>query len=227
MKPEHLKSPFSWQDRQITIKDRIFYVPDQLESYESFRFPGWQHPDVFAKDLPIRIEYCSGNGAWIAAKAKEDSQSNWVAIEKRFVRVRKIWSKLKNENLDNLFVVCGEGYRTTQLYFPSSSVAEVFINFPDPWPKKRHAKHRIVQPHFVQEVWRILKEGCLFTLVTDDAVYSSIMIEVLKGCKGFEPCFPDPHFVTDFPGYGTSYFEDLWRSKGKAIHYHQFRKVVS
>jgi tRNA (guanine-N7-)-methyltransferase len=61
-------------------------------------------------------------------------------------------------------------------------------------------------------------------LVTDDLDYSSQMIQVLQQSPYFESCYPAPFFVTELPDYGTSYFEDLWRQKGKQIRYHQFRK---
>lgn len=224
MKPEDLKSPFSWKDRSILIKDRILYVPSHYYNFDSFSFPGWNQSTIFSKQQPIKIEYCSGNGAWIASKAISEPSVNWVAIEIQFERVRKIWSKLKNHGLENLFIMCGEGYCITHQYFPSESVQEVFLNFPDPWPKNYHAKHRIVQLPFIQEICRILKKEGIFTLVTDDERYSKIMIQVLKKCEGFTSVFPDPYYVEELTGYGTSYFEDLWRQQGKTIYYHQFIK---
>lgn len=226
MKPEDLKSPFTWDQRHIVIQDRVWYVPDQYEDYTSFSFPGWGNPQLFDQALPICIEYCSGNGAWVAAKAKAQPECNWIAIERKFDRVRKIWSKVKNYDLSNLLIVCGEGFRVTQHYFPPSSVQSVFINFPDPWPKKRHAKHRLIQVPFVEEIHRILQPTGVLTLVTDDESYSNNMIEVLHQVAGFQSLFGNPHYVTDYLDYGTSYFEDLWRQKGKVIRYHAFRKEV-
>jgi tRNA (guanine-N7-)-methyltransferase len=227
MKPEDLKSPFTWEQRRVLIQDRVWYVPDQCEDtdYTGFSFPGWANRQLFDQERPICIEYCSGNGAWIAAKARVHAEYNWVAIERKFDRVRKIWSKIKNFELPNLLAICGEGYRITHYYLPSSTVRSVFINFPDPWPKKRHAKHRIIQVPFIREVHRILQPGGVLTMVTDDEAYSKIMIEVLHQVAGFESVFPDPYYVTHYPDYGTSYFEDLWRQKGKSIHYHAFRKL--
>lgn len=141
------------------------------------------------------------------------------------MRARKIWSKIKNYELDNLFVICGEGFLATRHYFPSDSVQEVFINFPDPWPKRRHANFRIVQTPFIREMQRILKQDGLLTMVTDDKDYSAAMIKVLLDCDGFDSVYPSPYFVTDNEDYGTSYFEDLWRQKGKEIYYHQFKKA--
>jgi tRNA (guanine-N7-)-methyltransferase len=224
MKPSDLKAPFPWNNRQVLIEDRIFYVPTRCETYDDFSFPGWNHPLLFNNDNPIRIEYCSGNGAWIAEKASANPLINWVAVEKKFTRARKIWSKIKNNDLQNLIVLCGEGLKATHLFLPSESFEAAYINFPDPWPKKRHAKNRLIRPPFIENVWRILKPQATFTLVTDDPDYSSRMIEEMHRHPGFKSCFPDPFYITDLPGYGTSYFELLWREKGKTIRFHQFQK---
>lgn len=224
MKPAQLKCPFSWEQRHVTVHDRVWYVPLSYDRYETFSFPGWDHPNLFVRNQPIHIEYCSGNGAWIAEKAQNNPGINWVAVEMDFDRVRKIWAKIKNFALDNLLVVSAEGWTMTRHYVPSETVEQVYINFPDPWPKTRHAKHRIVQNSFVQEVWRILKPGGSFTLVTDDAAYSAWMINVLSRCSGFASYYPSPYYQTELPDYGSSYFEDLWRGKGKEIRYHQYHK---
>lgn len=224
MRPENLKSPFSWENRQIRIQDKVWFIPDYYENYADFQFPGWDHQEIFGNSNPVFIEYCSGNGSWIAAKALQNPQLNWVAVELKFARVRKIWSKIKNLKLNNLFVICGEGLLTTRHYLANESIEGVFVNFPDPWPKKRHAKHRIIKPEFVKEMSRILKKQGNMTLVTDDETYSKEMIEVCLAEANFFSQYPDPYFVHELPGYGTSYFEDLWREKGKNIFYHQFLK---
>lgn len=224
MKPANLKSPFTWDQRHIVVHDRVWYVPDQFDDFASYSFPGWDHPDFFSSKGPVCIEFCSGNGAWIAAKAQAQPDHHWVGVELKFERVRKIWSKIKNYQLTNLLAVCGEGLRITKHYIPNESVEAVYINFPDPWPKRRHAKYRIVQSPFIEEMHRILKPGGTLIMVTDDESYSRHMIAVLLRAPGFQSEFGAPFFRLEYPGYGTSYFEDLWREKGKDIRYHVFRK---
>lgn len=222
MKPSNLKAPFAWNECRPMIQDRIIYAPLTIGRTEELQFPGWNDSSLFGNDQPICIEYCSGNGLWIAAKAEANPEINWVAVEKKFMRVKKIWSKIKNLNLKNLIVVCGEAYETTRRYFPSGSFASAYINFPDPWPKRRHARHRLIQPRFIDEVSRVLKPGSIFSLVTDDVDYSQNMLKEMNGHCGFESCYPAPYYVTTLEGYGSSYFEELWREQGKTIHYHQF-----
>lgn len=224
MKPKNLKPPTNWENREVIIQDRVWYVPEYYDRYDEFKFPGWNSPDLFGNNNPVHVEYCSGNGAWIEAKALSHPHVNWVAVEKKFERVRKIWSKIQNNKINNLIVLCGEGFLATSLYFPKHSVSEVFVNFPDPWPKRAHAKHRIINPSFVEEMNRILTAKGMMTLVTDDVDYSAIMVDCLLGNASFESTCPDPFYHTDHQGYGSSYFEQLWREKGREIRYHQFRK---
>ncbi len=224
MKPKNLKSPRTWKDRCVLIEDRVWYIPKFYDAFAEFIFPGWDAPELFGNTNPVMIEYCSGNGAWIAAKAQAYPQFNWVAVEKKFERVKKIWSKLKNLELNNLIIISGEGLSTTSHYFPDKSVSEIFINFPDPWPKRCHAKHRIISPVFVEQMNRTLTDSGKATLVTDDEDYSTIMIHCMLDHPNFESIYPEPHFTNEHQSYGTSYFDQLWREMGKKIRYHQFKK---
>lgn len=222
MKPKMLKHPFSWDERKVLIKDQVWYVPEYYDQYESFPFPGWEHEDLFHNKKPVMVEYCSGNGTWLSAKAQQFPEYNWVGVEKQFKRVRKLWSKAKNQSIHNMIALCGEAYTATRHYFPTESIHDIFINFPDPWPKNKHAKHRLIHREFVHEMWRILRSEGTVTVVTDDDHYSAQVIEEMH--PRFKSVFAPPYFVTQFEGYGSSFFEELWRSQGKTIRYHQFRK---
>lgn len=224
MKPEDLKWPYPWEERRVLMQDRVWHVPvlenDRLDAYS---FPGWAHSDFFNNALPVKLEYCSGNGSWIAGKSKAFPDSNWVAVEMKFPRVKKIWSKVKNQQLDNLIAVCGEATDVTSRFIPSSSISELFINFPDPWPKRRHAKYRLIQPAFVSEMSRVLQEGSFLNFVTDSKEYSQWTIEMIGKSRHFVSYYPSPYFLTEDSGYGTSYFDALWREKGRLIYYHKFQ----
>jgi tRNA (guanine-N7-)-methyltransferase len=218
--------PFTWAERKVCINDQVLFYPPQTE-IRSFQFPGWESSELFGNSWPVCVEYCSGNGTWILERAKNDLSVNWVAIEKRVDRAKKIWSKLKNYNLRNMLLGLGEGLSLTKACFPQNCVDQVFINFPDPWPKRRHAKNRIVSPPFVEELFRILKIGGSVTLVTDDENYSNIMIKVMSSHPGFSSMLPSPYFEQAHEDYGTSFFESLFRSQGKIIRMHKFERISS
>lgn len=224
MKPSDLKTGLTWEERRPYIEDRIFHVPPFYHQYETFTLPGWEDSLLFGNKNPVCIEYCAGNGDWVVDQAKRDPRLNWVAVEKQFDRVRKIWSKIKNNALSNLIIVCGEAMTFTRHYLPSSSLEGAFINFPDPWPKQRHYKHRLMSASFIQELHRVLQPTKRVTFVTDDSQYLDETIDLFVSHSPFKPIFALPYFTTDMPGYGTSWFETLWREKGRLIYYSQFDK---
>ncbi len=228
MKPKDLKCPFKWETRRPLVHDRVLFVPTYFDRHHEWTFPGFSDPGIFGNEHPVLVEYCSGNGDWVVAKAMEFPGLNWIAVEKRFDRVRKIWSKMKNQGVNNLLIVCGEALTFSRFYLPSSSIDEVFVNFPDPWPKRGHAKHRLIQTPFAEECARVVQPGGNMTLVTDDDDYSQQMIALLTAHQYWASRFPDPYHVTSWPGYGDSFFDALWRAKGCVIRYHQFeRKATS
>ena len=207
----------------------IWYVGESGGYPEKeFTFPGWDHPEVFGTMAkPLHIEYCSGNGSWIAEKATAHPEIHWVAIERKCARVKKIWSKAQKMKLSNLFVIWAEGHFVTSRFFSNNSIASIFINFPDPWPKRKHAKHRLIQPAFAKELARILIENGTLTLVTDDVAYSTWAIQVFTEAEGLAPCYSHPFYTTSEENYGSSYFDTLWRAKGRAIRNHRFIKIKS
>jgi len=227
MKPKDLKALFSWEERKPYLDGPLFYVPNFFEKHDKALFPGWEDPQIFAAKQPIYIEYCSGNGDWILKKAMENPHLNWVAVEYQFERVRKIWAKIKNFNLSNLFIISGEAMTFTKNYISDASVEKVFVNFPDPWPKKRHHKHRLMQTSFIEELYRILLPNGGITFVTDDSDYLQWTLDLLLKNLRFQSLHPEPYYATNLFNYGSSYFESLWKEKGKTLHYVEFIKKPS
>lgn len=226
-KPKDLRSPTTSVFSPPVIQDKVWYFP-ALSDPSLFHFPGWISSDLFENNLPIFVEFCSGNGTWIAEKAIQFPQINWLAVEKRFDRTRKIWSKIKNCNLKNLVVACAEGLSLSKHFFPQSSIKQIFVNFPDPWPKKRHAKHRFISPLLFEEASRTLQDGGLLTLVTDDESSSELFLELAKSSTlPLINTLSYPGYKSPPEDYGTSFFDSLFRNQGKEIRYHEIAKVLS
>jgi tRNA (guanine-N7-)-methyltransferase len=221
MKPKDLKPPFNWETRQPTFYRDVLFVPTFYQEHHTWSSPEWDGHFIFS-GIPLHIEYCSGNGDWIAAKAKANPAVNWVAVEKCFDRVRKIWSKKENFNLSNLLIVCGKALDFTTYYLPDSCADAVYVNFPDPWPKKKHAKHRIIRSPFIEEMSRVVKEKGSATIVTDDLEYSEQILGEMTGEGSWNCGYPPPHFNTEYPDYGASFFGDLFKGQGKEIRYMKF-----
>lgn len=220
--PADLRIPFVWKDRHTVLLDRFLYIPGYYQQHNEWKILPWKDPAMFGNDHPVVIEYCSGNGQWICDRAKNNPHLNWVAVEKRFDRSRKIWVRLHREKLANLIIVCGEAIAYTKHYVPPCSVSEIYVNFPDPWPKLRHAKHRLICTEFLEQIEKIItpKGKAIFT--TDDRSYVDQMLEVVSGQVYWKPLSPSPYFTTEWPDFGSSYFCDLWKGKGRCIHHLPF-----
>lgn len=214
------KIPCSFENRKPLLQDRFLFIPGFYEAIGEHG-PVLDFADLFQNENPVQIEYCSGNGSWIAKKAEENPHLNWVAVEKDFERARKIWLKAKKQNLKNLFLVFGEAFTFTQYYLKDQTVENIFINFPDPWPKRRHMKKRLANAAFMEMVKKKIKPRGRATFATDHREMALFMIDSALESK-WVPVFPKPYFITELEGYGNSYFEELFRSKGKSIHYMQF-----
>ena len=196
MKPKNLKFPYSWEERIPAVYEGVLIVPQHFDEHEAYDFS-----HLFPKD-PNQL---------------------WVAVEKQFERVRKIWSKMRNEGIENLLIVCGEALTFTQHYLNENAADEIFVNFPDPWPKTRHAKHRLIQSPFVDAITRVVKPSGRAVYATDHPQYAQQMIAEMEQHDLWESVFPKPYYVSEWEEYGWSWFQDLWKKKGRNFHFIQYR----
>ncbi|NGX48948.1 MAG: tRNA (guanine-N(7)-)-methyltransferase [Candidatus Anoxychlamydiales bacterium] len=220
MKKSDLVIPFKYEDRRPIILHRFLYVPDNYDFHDEFR-----DKITFENDNEINIEYCSGNGEWIVDRAKKNPNINFIAVEMKFLRARQIWLKMHKENIKNLFVVKSEAFIFTKHYLKDCFASDVFINFPDPWPKKKHAKNRLIKKEFLQEVNRVQKKDETITVVTDHEDYRDEIINEFLKVKEYRSIFKEPYFEQDTKGFGSSFFSTLFQSKDKAINYIKFSRI--
>ncbi len=224
MKPKDLRFPYSWEERKPLLQDNILFIPHYYFCHENWTMP--QFSTIFRNDKPINAEFCSGNGEWVINKALKQPECNWIAVEKNFDRVRKIWSKRENLQLKNLLIVSGYAEELTKYYLPDHCLSNVFVNFPDPWPKDKHAKNRLFQPTFIENLSRKLIDSAMAYLVTDDFDYLQQMIREMLKNTHWTAYFPHPFYRQNPSHYGESWFERLWKKKGRNIFhaYFQLRK---
>jgi tRNA (guanine-N7-)-methyltransferase len=221
VKPKNLKFPFTWEERQPAVHEGVLIVPQHYDRHHL-----WEVPEgVFPEGRPICVEFCSGNGDWILEKAKKYPERFWIAVEMQFERVRKIWSKMRNMGVENLLIVCGMAQEFAKFYLPKNLVDEMYVNFPDPWPKERHAKHRLIQTSFIDWISPTMKRGGKATFATDDPPYSQQMIEVMLSHPHWQASFEAPHYIQDWQDYGDSWFKNLWEGKGRNFFYMQFERL--
>lgn len=141
--------------------------------------------DVFDRIAPLTIEIGFGMGDSLAETAKNFPDINFIGIEVHKPGVAKLMRLLNNQSSTNVKLYRADAIEVLKRCVPDNSVDEICLFFPDPWPKKKHHKRRIVQPDFCQLVRQKLKVGGHFHAATDWENYAEHMLDILETADGF------------------------------------------
>ncbi len=141
---------------------------------------------AFERPAPLVLEIGFGSGEALAWMAAREPEKNFVGIEVHEPGVGRLVRELANEGLGNVRIAMRDAVEVLADQVKSASLAEVRVYFPDPWPKKRHHKRRIVQSGFVECIADRLEPGGILHLATDWAPYARWMIEVIDRCEGLD-----------------------------------------
>lgn len=145
---------------------------------------------VFGNDRPVILEIGFGNGDATWRMAEAEPQHNFLAVEVHRPGVGRLLLELEERGIGNVRVVCADAVEVLREHVPQESLDGVRIYFPDPWPKKRHHKRRILQPAFVGLLAARMRSGAILHLATDWAPYAEHMLEVLRGSDRFANLSP-------------------------------------
>ncbi len=132
------------------------------------------------------LEIGFGNGEALAAAAAAHPENNYLGIEVHRPGVGSLLRRLETQDLRNVRVMLGDASEILAQRIPDASLTAVHLFFPDPWPKKRHHKRRLVQPEFAALVARKLEAGGYFHLATDWPAYAEHMVSVMSRIEGLD-----------------------------------------
>jgi tRNA (guanine-N7-)-methyltransferase len=139
-------------------------------------------PSLFGRDAPCTLEIGFGNGDHLAARAVAEPQRNFLGVEVHRPGIGHLLRAAAAANLVNLRVAEQDAVVLLRERIAPDTLDEVQILFPDPWPKKRHHKRRLIQPEFAALVASRLRHGGRLHVATDWAPYAEQMRVVLDGC---------------------------------------------
>ena len=134
---------------------------------------------LFGNDRPAVLEIGFGNGESLAAMAAAAPERNFVGVEVHRPGVGHLLLEIERRGLTNLRLLRVDAQALLAEGLATASLAGVNLFFPDPWPKKRHHKRRIVQPAFAERLARVIAPGGLFHAATDWEPYAEHMLAVL------------------------------------------------
>jgi tRNA (guanine-N7-)-methyltransferase len=156
---------------------------------------------LFPKAQPLEVELGAGDGSFLAKYAEAHREHNFIGVERLLGRLRKIEKKSLRAGLENVALFRIEASYFLEFLLPEKSVSALHVYFPDPWPKRKHRKNRLVNEPFAELVGKVLLPGGTIFLRTDDADYFSQMTRVFGANPGFDKREVPAEllsFVTDF-----------------------------
>lgn len=141
---------------------------------------------LFGRDARRSLEIGFGNGDTLAELARRHPDEDFLGVEVHRPGVGRLLNALQAGGLTNVRVACDDAVKLCSECLPDASLDAVLIYFPDPWPKKRHHKRRLLQPEFAALLARRLKPGGRLHFATDWEDYAAQALAVLAACPGLE-----------------------------------------
>jgi tRNA (guanine-N7-)-methyltransferase len=167
---------------------------------------------IFGNAQPVVLEIGSGKGRFLIATATERPDCNLVGIEKSLHYHRVIRERVEKRQLTNVRLINHDAFPVLQKMVPDASVAEVHIYFPDPWPRPKEQKRRIVRVEVLEEIKRVLVEGGSGIYVTDHRQYFEKAAPLIEQVFRAERRVPGP----DDPP--RTNYEAKYRAEGRPIY---------
>ncbi len=184
-------------------------------------------PDAeFGRQAPRVLEIGFGNGASFCAQVQATPGQDFIGIEVYRTGVARALRAAAAADLCNLRVFCADAVEVLAQALPPACIDRVQIYFPDPWPKKRHHKRRLLQTEFAGRLARVLKPDGRLLLATDWADYAEQMLAVLNAHPAFANLSGNGTFVERPPERPLTRFERRGLKLGHAVFDLAFRRVA-
>ena len=167
--------------------------------------------DVFGNANPVQLELGIGKGRFLIDAAQRHPQINYLGVDWANKYLKIAHQRCIKRNLDNVRLARADAREFVEFFLLSGSVEAVHVYFPDPWPKKRHHKRRLINQAFLADVVRILEPRGQLRLATDHAEYFQVMVDELKVCEELSET------SADWDGVRTNY-EEKFLAVGLPIH---------
>jgi tRNA (guanine-N7-)-methyltransferase len=177
---------------------------------------------IFGRTAPVDLEIGAGKGRFLLERAAAEPDRDILAVERALAYHRLCCQRAARRGLANVRLLRTSAEDLLLRLLAPGSVDTVFILFPDPWPKTRHHKRRLVKPEVVAALHRALATGGRLLVKTDHAAYAEVIAEVLGGAAGFSALDP----AVAFAGLPLTGFEHKYRDQGRSIYPFAIEKVV-
>lgn len=173
--------------------------------------------ELFGNSNPVVLEIGSGKGRFLLNSAATRPDRNFIGIEKSLHYHRVIVHRAERAGLSNVRVINHDAFAVLSRMLPSGSVTEIHIYFPDPWPRPRERKRRLIREEVLEQLERVLSPTGFGVYVTDYAEYFEKSVPLLSEVFAVEA-----GQVRD--GDPRTNYEAKYRQQGRPIYQLTFRK---
>lgn len=168
----------------------------------------------FEKEAPLFIEIGMGKGQFIVEMARQHPENNYIGMELQTVATGYALKKQLENKLPNLQLVRANGAALTE-YFEKDEVDGIYLNFSDPWPKKRQAKRRLTYPTFLKQYQSVMKKQGHIEFKTDNrGLFEYSIVSMNNFGMEFDQIWLDLHATPDLTGNVLTEYEEKFRKKG-------------
>jgi tRNA (guanine-N7-)-methyltransferase len=205
MRLKHIKG----SEEKVSLSKVVIKNPEQYKGK-------WK--SVFNNKNKIYLEIGMGKGSFLIEHARRNKKVNYIGFEKYPSVLLNALETIENENLTNIKIICADAYKVDEIFY--KEISKLYLNFSDPWPKKRHIKRRLTSDVFLKKYNSIFKGLKVIEQKTDNDELFNFSLESYKL----------NHYIV--VKKNTNYFDDIrteyenkFISKGKNINYVKVIKI--
>ena len=200
------------------LREQIFAM-DQLENQK------FSVEEYFGNQNPVILDAGCGKGEFLLDHAKLNPELNYVGIDYSWKKCLFSQKKMLLHEIKNVMIIRAAFEEVLPSFFSEETFISVHMNFPDPWPKKKHHKRRSLQTGLVKEFVRLLKpQGDLY-FVTDSHEYAVHAFPIMEANASLINKFPGLNISNQLEGYFRTLFCSKAEDRGEKINYIWFQKI--
>ena len=200
----------------LSIKDPYFL---DIETH-----PDWEN--IFRNQNSLKLEIGFGMGDFLIEMAIKETHSNFIGIDFTEDGTLNLLTKIKTLQLRNIRVIYGDAKNKLSTLFKNAELETIYINFPDPWPRKRHIKLRLISPGFANLIMQKLSAKGRVYIATDSEPYAQEILEYFNAEPLCQNINQDSGFLNSRANLPKTKYEKSFIYSGERTHYLEYSRLV-
>jgi tRNA (guanine-N7-)-methyltransferase len=181
--------------------------------------------EVFGNGNECHLEIGFGDGDFLIENALRNPGKNYLGVEIKKRRFNKAVRNSRRAKAGNVRFIHMDAEIAVEELFRPDSFSTVYINFPDPWPKDRHRKYRVIKRGFMKKLSGIMKSGGNLEIASDHMEYVMSALDLLRKIGSFECVYPGRGYVLRVSDRTETSYEREFRAEGREIYYLRFKII--